>query len=114
LHGDRHEGPLWLASISVGTRSRILPPGEFFELGHISAINHDIFTTVGALIKNEAQQNAEWSKYTLLENPKWQMASILNYLNRYSSATDCPISLKFCMVTDMKVPDGRLASTLKL
>jgi len=65
-------------------------------------------------VENEAPQRAEWFKYAFLENPRWQTAAILNYLNRYNSATDCPISLKFYyMVTDTEVRERWLASTLK-
>jgi len=37
----------------------------------------------------------------------------VKWLNRYNSAVDCPIWLKFCMTTHTKVSDGERASTLE-
>jgi len=37
----------------------------------------------------------------------------VKWLNHYNLATDCPIWLKFGMMMQLKIPEGRLATTLE-
>jgi len=49
---------------------------------------------------NGVTQRMEWSKYAFFDNPKRQTAAKSSKLKRYNSVTDCPISFKFCTMTD--------------
>jgi len=80
-------------------------------LGHISAADQDwcLHRKWGAAARGMVNVQL----YTLLEYPRWRTAAILNYLNRYKSAANRPIWLKFCTVTHMKVPKRQRASSLE-
>jgi len=66
---------------------------------HISAADQNTFTKSGALGSSDV-----WD--ASFEHPRCRAAVISRQLNRYNSAADCPISLKFCTTTNMSVYSG--------
>jgi len=84
--------------VEIGTGSRIPPPG--------GVVSNLIF---GANLRHRTRYlHRKWGPNVWndasFKHPRWRMAAIFNQLNRYNSAEDCPISLKFCTTTDMKLP----------
>jgi len=112
LQGDTYQGPRTTASVSVGTGIRIPPPE--------GVSSHFV---VGAYLRRLSSYlqiwcvRRQWGPTTCgvvrVRPPRISKFVYGALVELVKSAVDCPISLKFCVVTNTKVPEQRQASTLE-